>query len=364
MKQLIISLALGLWALAGYSQTTTSTNPGLANALASQVQPAQANKPGDEKENWAAIFSGFANIVGSSGNSIVLSPTLYSLMHLTKSKVDYQKYTKEWFARNLRFSLSATPDNKNSFQIDSGGIGFKFTILNNQSATLKDYQKLNDFLNRFDAINNYLRDNGHLTDDQQLAFGKNGNYDETLLNPNLVKAVKQKFNINGTLHDAMSPDNLKNALSSELRYKPLWTIGLTENYGFQTRETNNLLASSEYSQYLKSFNNDTLYLDLTISYTWQADTMKEFTNLHRNVYGANVGGNLTFPANVPLEIKPSISFVHIDGPLYQKESTNSFKANITPRIRVNKQLWIPITISWDPRNGQIFGFLRVQYSIT
>jgi hypothetical protein len=377
MKKTSLVMILCVFNLIAHAQKQTPADTTDAGSTADKIATANPmadpkNNTGDMNQKWAGFLSGFANLFGSAGNSLTVSPTLYTLLHLDSAKkVDSKTYRRQWFARNLQLDLSASPDNKNSFQVDSIGYGFTYTILNNLTATQKQYERLRDLLYYRNSITDYIIH--HLPDDashdQTLqSFFANGKLDETVLPATLVQDVKQQFHIKTNLHDALTPDVLKKALAYRLKIKPLWTVSFNENYGFQSRETSRITLSTEFSYFLHFFNKDRsdttwVPIDVTLSYNWQIDTLEKTGALDRHVFGLNFGKDFSIGKLAWLEVKPSVSYLHIKGQLYNKESHDTFIANLTPRLRVNSQFWIPITVSWDPKNGQILGFLSIQYSL-
>ena len=369
MKKTILLILLGVVCLAGYGQSTEDVARAKGNAVdATRAAATDSIKnTGNAKQNWHGLLAGFANLFGSAGNSFTLNPTLYALWHLDSLKdVNYEVYQRQWFLRNFQVNLGITPDNTNSFHLDSGSVGFKYAILNNLVATQRDYKWLLNRLTLVDSITDYLLRHVASTT-TWTAFVGSGKYDETVLDPALVKQVKTLYHINDTveLKSLLSPEALQNALNYRLKIKPLWTFSVNDNYGFQSRQNNSTTFSSAFTymmHFTREKRKDTLYvpIDFAVSYSLQMDTLEKSANTDRHVLGVALGKD--FSILRWLELKPAVSYIHTAGPLYKKESEDAFNASLTPRIKINSNLWLPITVSYDPRNGQFLGWLSVQCS--
>ncbi|MDQ3683666.1 MAG: hypothetical protein M3352_11455 [Bacteroidota bacterium] len=46
--------------------------------------------------------------------------------------------------------------------------------------------------------------------------------------------------------------------------------------------------------------------------------------------------------------------------MYAKERRDSLTLNMTIRVRVISDIWVPLEIKYDPKSGNVFGFLNVR----
>ncbi|HUP11759.1 MAG TPA: hypothetical protein VM187_06095, partial [Niastella sp.] len=61
-----------------------------------------------------------------------------------------------------------------------------------------------------------------------------------------------------------------------------------------------------------------------------------------------------------LELKFSGGYFYNFGQLYAGELRNRLFFNGTLRLRVMNEIWVPIEIKYDPKNGSLFGFINVR----
>jgi len=152
-------------------------------------------------------------------------------------------------------------------------------------------------------------------------------------------------------------DSLNKYLVKILASKPILTFSLNHNYDFVRSQSNSLSLSSEFTFFLFK----TVPFDLTSSYTCEVDSTQKKSSLNRRVWETDLGHNFTIWEW--FELKPFVSYINTQGPLYKKESREQTNANLTARIKINNQFWLPLTIKYDTKNAQFFGFLSIQYSL-
>ena len=138
--------------------------------------------------------------------------------------------------------------------------------------------------------------------------------------------------------------------------KPALNFSYNQVYDFQKWQSSKISFASDFTFFIGK-----VPFDLTESVTFAADSTKKHSQLVRTVYEADFGKNITFDKVKWLEIKPAFSYVNTQGPLYKKEKEQAFAGSVTPRFKINKNFWLPITIKYD--NKGFFGFLSVQYSL-
>lgn len=321
------------------------------------VKRSFTNSTGNDRANWSGFGSAFLNLVGTNGtNELVISPTLYTLLNFKKvankdTLVIDSIYRKQWFARNLQINAGITPNSKNQLHIDAGDIGFKFAILNNKAASQNDYKKLNNLMNIEDSITIILKDSNFTN------YLKAKNSQSKDFTDSLMRKLKISRQLAILLIKPYSKDSLNKCLVKILAYKPTLTFSLNHNYDFVRSQSNSLSLSSEFTFFLFK----TVPFDLTSAYTCEADTTQKKSSLNRHVWETTLGPN--FRIWKWLELKPFVSYINTQGPLYKKESRDQTNANLTARLKINNQFWLPLTINYDTKNAQFFGFLSIQYSL-
>jgi len=102
---------------------------------------------------------------------------------------------------------------------------------------------------------------------------------------------------------------------------------------------------------------------ITTSHTWAADTATYKGGLIRNI--TEVSASLDFQLAKWLEFKPGLDYVNTLGPLYKKENKNTGNIAATPRIKISKSVWLPVTFKYNAfqKNAHVQGQFTVQYSL-
>ena len=64
-----------------------------------------------------------------------------------------------------------------------------------------------------------------------------------------------------------------------------------------------------------------------------------------------------------LEILGNAEFDHVLKGLYSKEIKDVFMADFTLSIRLSPTLFLPLEIKYDPKNANLFGFLKIKWDL-
>jgi len=146
----------------------------------------------------------------------------------------------------------------------------------------------------------------------------------------------------------------------------LWTAGVTDTTYKDQFIFSNIVFSSDLVKGLNKYNRAKNELELNIHSQLQLvdDTLKAGRDLKRAVFNFEPGVNLAFKTKYSkksyLEIKFSGAWYHNFATLYANEERDRIMANATLRLRVFNDIWIPIEIKYDPKNGNLFGFVNVR----
>ena len=73
------------------------------------------------------------------------------------------------------------------------------------------------------------------------------------------------------------------------------------------------------------------------------------------------GGNYEFCKW--FEMNLLCSWTYIFNGLYKNEKQNQYALSVTPRIKINKNFWLPVTFQCDITHPQLLGFISIQYSL-
>ncbi|MDB5008512.1 MAG: hypothetical protein JWP45_2905 [Mucilaginibacter sp.] len=336
----------------------------LTSVTAKALTTTPANGKGNDRQMFPVFLSAFINLLQTDGkNDLVINPTLYSIFGKDGKLQKIDQYRKSTLLRNISVTAGITPDSKNQLHVDDGLWGLKWIIVNNKVLKDKDYQDAVEIARMTGKVQEYVR---KLPGGPEL-YHKYHMQTDTVNNllstkdkgeQQIVKDVAEHFNISekDAANDINGSFAIMGYLLDKLATKPALNFSYNQTYDFQKWQAAKIALSSDFTFYLGK-----VPFDLTGTVTFAADTTKSHSQLVRSLYEADFGKNITFTDTKWFEIKPGLSFTHIDGPLYKKEKTDSFAASVTPRFQINKNFWLPLTIKYDPKGW--FGFLTVQYAL-
>jgi len=146
----------------------------------------------------------------------------------------------------------------------------------------------------------------------------------------------------------------------------LWTVGITDT----TLKNQFVFANVVFqTEFLKSVNKYTktkndLGLNIRSQLQLVDDTLKAGRDLRRAVFnfepGINWVVNTKSTRKSYLELKFSGGYYHIFNGIYAKEDKDQLWVNGTVRIRIFNDIWVPFEVKYDPKNGNLFGFINVR----
>jgi hypothetical protein len=165
-----------------------------------------------------------------------------------------------------------------------------------------------------------------------------------------------------------SQQNYDSILNS-YQNKHLLTLGVTDTTYSDGFFLKNVIFSTESVKgFLPTDRSVNLQWDVKASYMLNDDTLKTGRNLNRQILTIEPGINLVAINKSSkkswLEFKLSSCYNHIYAGIYNNESRDNTTINGTLRIRITNDIWIPFQIKYDPKNGNVFGFLNVTSNFT
>jgi hypothetical protein len=215
---------------------------------------------------------------------------------------------------------------------------------------MQEYSNFTQGLKSFGSLSKPLKDS-------MLAFtGRNDStralYETLLQNPN--------FNIKRTT------DSLYQDMKLNFNKNALWTVGVTDTTLKNQFVFTNVVFHTEFLKNVNKYNNTKNDLELNIKSQLQLvdDTLKAGRDLHKAVFNFEPGINWVLNTKSTrksyLELKFSGGYYHIFNSVYSNEEQNQLWLNGTVRIRIFNDIWVPFEVKYDPRNGNLFGFINVR----
>jgi hypothetical protein len=225
----------------------------------------------------------------------------------------------------------------------------KIPTMANPGALMKEYIDFTRGLKNFGALSKPLQDS-------MLAYAASNDSTKVLLNA----LSNPRFNIKGTA------DSLYQDMKTNFNKNALWTVGVTDTTLKNQFVFTNVVFYSEFLKGINKYSNNKNDLELDIWSQLQLadDTLKAGQDLKRAIFNFEPGINYVINTRSTkksyLELKFSGGYYHNFGALYAKEDRDRLFFNGTIRIRIMNDIWVPFEIKYDPKHGNLFGFINIR----
>ncbi|OQP46866.1 hypothetical protein A4H97_04915 [Niastella yeongjuensis] len=295
----------------------------------------------------------------------------------------YKKYRT---LRNLNYSFGLRLDS--SYRFNGFSAGLKYAIINKRDETVQNaFVKTvlsNAAVKQLFALNNQMvakipampnpwplmQEYSNFTmglisfgalskplQDTMLAFA--GSSDSTRA---LFETLMQTpdFNMKRTT------DSLYQDMKMNFNKNALWTVGVTDTTLKNQYVFANVVFHTEFIKSINKYSKTKNDLELNIRSQLQLvdDTLKAGRDLGRAVFNFEPGINWVLNTKSIrksyLELKFSGGYYHLFNRVYANEEQNQLWLNGTIRIRIFNDIWVPFEVKYDPRNGNLFGFINVR----
>jgi hypothetical protein len=396
MKRLLLTLFItGISSIGLFAQDTQNLstddkkkiNDGmkiLSNAIGNQ-------KTANSKDILSSFFRvGVDNLLGKSHNFTV-SPTLFAIDSLFRGKNNPIPYDKERQLRRHSLTLLLTGDSLNNIKKFSAGA--TISVLNKTDITTNEFIKSDrDILlntgGLVDSVKKGLMDyfakkKIELSD---IDFHKNWTeatkaHDFSKLSSDVITALKDPdfknfiTKINGskspgvlTVEDIRKSiikgkdayNDMYKKIAEKYAHKAIWTISPLAAYDRQTEQGEFTFASNFTVGLGIRHDKKPLELEVKAKFTIGNDTIVTNTNYRNQPLVASIGLNKVLLENDQnesrMEFKFFTQYEHQFGSAAKVTDKELFSLNTTLRINVFKSLWLPLTIKYDPKNANVFGY--------
>jgi hypothetical protein len=351
---------------------------------------ADKSASGNYKDVLTSFFQLAVKNLTGPDKAVGFSSNLFGIMvKANPNLVIDTSYIRHTFHRRFNISISAAVDS--NYRLNGFSSGIKYAIVDKRDFTVSrdflsqssrqsgEFRKLGKGLNKKieliedDAIQeSFLKEKEKFIRDSTVTFDALApDFKEMVLqiakDSNLVYfiklvAVEPKFNALTKLNEGV--EKIKN----DFQNKALWTIGISDT----AHNSGKLFKSVEInSQFLKGIINPkskaNLELDIKATASFLDDSLKTGKNLNRQVFVFEPGLNLVLKGKNNqsyLEFKLSGSYINVWKGVFAKENKITNTINGTIRLRVLDELWIPLKITYDTKNGNVFGFLNLVTNFT
>ena len=154
-------------------------------------------------------------------------------------------------------------------------------------------------------------------------------------------------------------------LKSELQKKLLWTIGISDTTYKDQFAFSNILFLTELSKGMfQPRKGSNFELNIRASLNLLNDTLFTRRNLRRAIFNFEPGINWVIRNKSNdqsiFEFKVSGEYINRFSNIYAGETRDNLVINGTLRVRIINDIWVPLELRYDPKSGNVFGFLNVK----
>jgi hypothetical protein len=385
MKKTYLILSLFLFPFCGNylsGQNTSPINP---------ILTADSLSSGNYKDVLTSFFRlGLRDLTGPN-RQVDFSSNLFAIMLKQNPNLDIDtNYVKYKLARNTNIDLGIKMNDGNRF--NGGSLGIKYAIINRRDYTVSkefislalaknhDLFILNDELSRVRAgiADPALRT---LFRDQTDKFFNDSSFTYDKLDPRIKKIVIQTARdsnliyfinlVNNNPNVCINKNAIEeyNKVKNSFQNKALWTASINlKSYDDQFQLSNLNLTT----EFLKGVVNPKALSNLEVNLKANLEIVDDSAHigrdLNRTIFSAEGGLNWVMKGWAEdqsfIEFKLTASENYILAGLYKEETNQLFTLNGTLRIRVSNNISIPIEIKYDPKTGNVFGFLNITSNFT
>lgn len=375
-------------------QTTTAQN---AKSSIKGLLVADSISSGNLKDVLISFFQlSFDKLTGPD-KELHFSSNPYALLLKTDSTaaidINYAKYR---YLRKMNFGFGLKLDPSYKFNGFSSGIKYAFIDerdattskmlfreLGNDSLSIEInllQTKLTEFIiaafknspGRMDSLNKYNSLINQLFTDSTLAFNQ---LDDTFREMVLSVAKQNTLNRFKRLVQNDPEINIRTesqqsffALKETLKQKLLWTVSISDTTYQNEFAFSNIVLKTQLlkglAKKLKPGSNWEFNLQAALNFS--DDTTSSKRDLQRAIFSFEPGVNWVIRARNTnfsfLELSFSGEYHHIFNQVYRNEEKNFFTFNGTFRLKIFNEIWIPIEFKYDPKRGNLFGFVNARFN--
>ncbi|QIY91279.1 hypothetical protein [Chryseobacterium gallinarum] len=323
--------------------------------------------------NWKDVMTDFmqAAVKDLTGDkkSFQYKASIFSIKSKADSTLltDYN-YTKETFSRNFQVAIGLNLDN--DYKFTGFEYGFDWAIINKrdlsvakpaqslqkmfQDSNLLLIEKLQLYKEKINDSKEFLRVKKIIDD----ALDKGEYIPRENLPEEFLSLLPDSYNDTSVRFEKEFNEEIE-----KIKMRPLLTLGFRSNFRKDAKFLDEFNADLVYLQGLKSKNNSKLEIDFRNRFSAKDSITTSI--IKRKEFSSQLGLNISVlkKGNKSLiEFKPNFEFKRVISGLMDEEKNNQFLANADLRLRVLKNLWIPLALKYDIENNNLFGFLNVSFN--
>lgn len=322
--------------------------------------------------NWKDVMTDFmqAAVKDLTGDkkSFQYKASIFSIKSKADSTLlfDYN-YTKETFSRNFQIAVGLNLDN--DYKFDGFEYGFDWAIVNKRDLSIAETSK--ELQRLFETSNSMLIDKLqayrqiHNDDNEFIKLKQiiNDAYEKGQYVPreNFPEAFLNTLPENYTQMSKVFEKQFNDEIEA-IRMRPLLTVGFHSNFRKDSKFLDEYNANLVYLQGLSKKGNK---LEIDFRNQFKAKDSIAESVVKRKEFSSQLGLNISILKKGEkslIEFKPNFEFKKIFSGLMDDEKNNQFLANADLRVRILKNLWLPLVLKYDIENNNLFGFLNISFS--
>jgi hypothetical protein len=373
MKRLLIIALFTICFAKTYAQQTVENTT---------LDDVKGGKTANKSEVLSNIFTAVTTSFGKSEDAITLKATPYGIISIFNK--DWKKdanYVKYRFLRNIQLNTGLTPKDNNITKFQDGSLGLTISLVNKSDKTLADYNSLkNIYLDFVDkrtlAIKNiaqrFVADSPEQIK-KQIAINASitkffSSEDIADLDPDFASELKRVSGQQDLKTYMLSSKTEVKKLIRRVTNGSLVTLTPSVKYNFDKRLTDMLSYKLVWQFGLRNdIKKKPWQVEFTALYKTERDTLNLASNLNHTSAAGSGGINFVLAQDSKekstLELKPSFKYTRVFKARYPKEEANTYEANVTLRLRLSEDTWLPLTLKYDIKNPQLFGFLTIFWNM-
>lgn len=381
--KLLLLSAILLWASAAHTQSTRTA--------VKAVLTADSLKSGNWKDVLTSFFQLSFDKLTSQRKEINFQSNPFAILLRARPEAAIDtNYAKYKGLRKLNFGFGLNLDT--SYRFNGFTSGVRYALINQRDTTssraLFDALRADKLHQEMDVLfdaastaietkfeNNVDRRDSLIAQLDSLMGSKTQAYnklDKELRT--LVESIARRENldeITTLIKDTPGASLAKAAAARFSDYKKeiqkalLWTVSLTDTTYKNQFFFSNILLKTELVKGIGRYKPGSNWeLNMQAGVNFVDDSTIKGRDLKRALLRFEPGFNWVFRNKAAdqsfFELEFSGTYQHNFGTLYRNERRDSVTINATLRVRIIGDIWVPVEIKYDPRSGNLFGFLNVR----
>ncbi|MBW4889388.1 hypothetical protein KXQ82_06665 [Mucilaginibacter sp. HMF5004] len=335
-------------------------------------------KTASRSEVLSNLFVALTSSSSQSDGEISFKATPFGIASIfDKSWKSDKNYIKYKTLRNIELNTALTPVENSLTQFKQGSLGLTIGLINKSDKTLANYFAIGDVFADFAAKRNIATSKAIA----QFVPGSDKQIEKLIkINASIAKFFESKdandldADFSKELQILIGGGSVKNyALTADERVKKLMRevsngslVTFTPNikYNLQKGMAEAITYKADWQfGIVNSIEKKPCMVEFSGTLKTERDTLNTTANLS-HVSATGTGGmNFVLRQDEKqkstLELKPYFEYTRVFQSKYEKEDVDGYKANLTLRLRLTDDTWLPLTVKVDLVKPKLLGFLTI-----